>query len=263
MRIPDSLADKMEAKGYKTYRNKIYTLAPFKTQRASSPENRYPYMYLSDGFPIVIDGRYYCPLHKDALNGIFERIYSLFTLYDNLTEKEMITVDKYVYKSPYLTTQSMNYISELAYNRQKHSGIWGMSDMGYTSYMVEDKSDNYYLGTIFFAVTDSGDVVTKSAMFNIIIPNDTLMKLTYIKITNSAGLEGDLGPGAIGYDDPAWEGEGMPDPHPDPYIKWTYHEDLDVNGNILPWSFYNAEHNNDIPKWKDYGAIIHKSLLGR
>ena len=255
MRVPDSVANLLHEKGYKTYKNIVYTLPPADWQnmiREKNPDDPNPIFYINES-DFVVEGEFYKPLDRYELNGIFERIHSRFVIHDNLTEKEECA-SCICYNTPYIITNNIKFVAEEAYSEMRGSWAysqfqnectWYISDMGYTSgaYGIRDM-DNGCM--VLLAKVDSGDIVTVSKTFNVIVPTEYLMKITSIDVDHGCGLETD---GQI--IDPTDENSGG----------WTIH---DERGFAIPWSIGSYEYENYqmiYDHWDNSRPIIHKSLI--
>ncbi len=241
MRIPDSIAHVMKEKNYKTYHIKMYTLPPFKWQteyRERALKDYYnqsekPYFYASNDIKVV-DGMYYNPLNTIALNSIFERIHYQFQIYDNISGIDGFS---------YLITDAMHLVPEEVYEQSHrqfdddNETYYYMSDLGYTSCAYDMENNG---NIVMLAITDTGDFVTESITFDIIINNNDLMKLTYLNVTNAPDMEYERI--FTGNEDEyeIMQTTGIPDF----YAGWAYYTG---SGNtyedgIRPWNEWNTKY---------------------
>ena len=226
LRIPDSVAQVMKGKNYKTYHIKVYTLPSYEWQmdyrKAMSKTNdiyispRTPYFYLKD-ISKEVDGQFYLPLNSIALNSIFERIHYQFQIYDNISGKNGFS---------YAITDAMSLIPKEVYNvlhlQYEDETKCYMSDLGYTSqvYDMGTGNENNNGNIVILALTDTGNNVTESLNFDIIMNNDDLMKLTSLDITNAPDM-------VESYYIPYWNDVD----------KWSCR---DSRGDVMPWNKWNT-----------------------
>lgn len=240
MRIPDSIAQVLNDKNYKTYHIKMYTMPPYKWQtehRKRALEDYYnqtkkPYFYVSNDIKVV-DGLFYNPLNTIALNSIFERIHYQFHIYDNISGISGFS---------YPITDAMYLVPSEAYERDRrqfdsdNETYCYMSDLGYTSCAYDMENNG---NIVMLAITDTGDIVTESITFDILMNNDDLMKLTSLNITNAPDMEYERIFPESESEYEIMQKAGIPDF----YIGWAYYTGYGntYKDGISPWNEWNTK----------------------